>query len=220
MTKLEVSTTEGIQSSDDGDPLPPVAVNGRSGPLPVELAAFSAKVDGRTVQLTWRTVSETNNSGFAMERRVGTGSFVQIAFVEGQGTTTTPHTYRFADENLPFEATRATYRLKQIDYDGSFEYSNQVEVMLDVPSAAVLHGNFPNPFRQRTTIRYEVPTATDVHLAVYDLLGRRVATLVDERQSAGRKEATFDASRLSSGTYFVRLRAGGFLLTNSIVVLR
>lgn len=226
IVELEVSTTTGIQSSAAGDPLPAVALDARSGPLPVELVAFDAQVEGRVVRLQWTTASETNNSGFAVERKVGANpggseaSFEPVAFVEGQGTTSTPHTYRFDDRDLPFGTTQVTYRLKQVDLDGSATNSAPVDVRLAAPSALVLHGPFPNPVREQATIRYEVPAAGGVHLAVYDALGRQVATLVDRTEAAGQRAATFQAGRLSSGTYFVRLVAGGRVQTRPLVVVR
>ncbi len=195
--------------------------------LPVELAAFEAAVDGQAVRLTWRTVSETGNAGFEVQRAEAgdgatgrRGGWETLAFVEGRGTTTEAQAYRFTDEGLPYEARRLVYRLKQIDGDGTFAYSREVEVDLSVPAAFALHGNFPNPFSGQTTIRYELPQAGPVRLAVYDLLGRRVAVLVDEAQEGGRKEVVFNASGLPSGVYFVRLQAGARVLTQRMAVVR
>jgi hypothetical protein len=172
------------------------------------------------VQLRWRTASETNNAGFAVERQVGGGAFAEVGFVEGAGTTSQPRRYRFTDDAVPFEAETVAYRLKQVDTDGTSTHSPEVEIRLDAPDRLVLHGNYPNPFAQQTTIRYALPQAADVHLAVYDALGRHVATLADEEQAAGRKQVTFDARRLPSGIYFVRLRADGRTATRQMTVVR
>jgi hypothetical protein len=220
LDELEMSTTEGVRSSADGDPLPTIALDARSGPLPVELAGFEAQLEGSSVHLRWRTASETNNSGFAVERKIDRGVFERVAFVEGNGTTSRPQTYDFTDTDLPFNVAQATYRLKQVDHDGRFEYSAEIDVSLGTPTRLLLHGNFPNPFRGRTTIRYEVPTASDVRLAVYDALGRHVATLVSGPQTAGRKTVAFDARSLASGTYFVRLVADGQSSTRAMAVMR
>jgi len=220
LEELEISTTEGIRSSADGDSLPTIALDARSGPLPVELAAFDAQLDGTSVRLRWNTATETNNSGFAVQRTIDRGGFEQIGFVEGNGTTSAPQRYDFTDADLPFDAEQATYRLKQIDYDGRFEYSSEIDVSLGAPTRLFLHGNFPNPFRGQTTIRYEVPAASNVRVAVYDALGRHVATLVDGSQTAGRKTVAFDARSLASGTYFVRLVADGQSSTRTMAVMR
>ncbi|NBB72554.1 MAG: hypothetical protein GVY35_02630, partial [Bacteroidetes bacterium] len=142
--------------------------------LPVELTRFTATAGASAVLLEWATAGETNNSGFAVERQVDGDAFARIAFVEGHGTTAAPQTYRFADTDLPFGTEHAVYRLKQIDTDGTATYSPNVEVDLGTPDALVLHGNFPNPFRGQTTIRYELPAATHVQMEVYNVLGRRV----------------------------------------------
>ena len=220
------SGSSGLQYryDDTGGPLfgSPLAV--QIGPdataLPVELAAFDAAQSEAGVQLRWRTASETNNAGFAVERQVGGGAFAEVGFVEGAGTTNQPRRYRFTDDAVPFEAETVAYRLKQIDADGTATYGPEVEMQLDVPERLALHGNYPNPFRARTSIRYALPRAADVHLAVYDALGRHVATLAHEEQPAGRKQVTFDAQRLPSGIYFVRLRADGRTLTQKLTVVR
>lgn len=198
-----------------------VGSNAAENVLPVELATFEAALDGDRVQLQWATASETNNAGFAVERSVdGASDWRRLGFVEGAGTTNAPQTYRFADANLPFTADRIRYRLKQIDTDGAFEYSDAVEVALGAPERLTLHPSFPNPAEGRTTIQYGLPQAETVRLAVYDMLGRRVRLLVDAPQPAGRQEATFDTSQLASGLYLVRLVAGDQVRTGRLTVLR
>ena len=189
--------------------------------LPVELASFEATAeDDEAVLLTWKTVSETGNAGFHVERSTdGGASFEEVTFVEGAGTTTEAQTYRFTDTDVPFETKRLTYRLRQKDFDGDFEKSKEVEAKLRSPSEFALHGAFPNPFRTAATIRYEVPRRTHVRLAVYDALGRRVRTLVDEEQK-GRQEVSFAAEDLASGTYFYRLEADDRGLGKSMVLVQ
>ncbi len=190
-------------------------------PLPVELTDFKARGAEASVHLRWRTASETDNAGFEIERTYGqANAWTQIGFVEGHGTTSEPHTYSFEDSTPPFEADSLRYRLKQIDLGGAFEYSDAVEVAIGAPDKLALHGNFPNPFTRQTTIRYEVPQNGNVRLAVYDVLGQRVALLANEPQEAGRKEVTFTAHDLSSGVYFVRLTSGGTTRTQKITVVR
>jgi hypothetical protein len=177
--------------------------------LPVELTTFDAQARDASVQLRWATASETNNAGFAVHRKSASdASFERVGFVEGHGTTPRSQHYRFEDAALPYEAQRVTYRLKQVDTDGAAHYSNEVEVDLGGPDAVALHGNYPNPARQTTTIRYELPRTTHVQLALYDLLGRRVAVLVDQKQTAGRKSVQVETGGLASGVYVYRLDAG------------
>ena len=192
-----------------------------ANPLPVELTDFTARGADASVHLRWRTASETNNAGFEIERTNGeANAWTQIAFVEGHGTTSEPQTYSFDDAGVPFEADSLRYRLKQVDLDGAFEYSEAVEVAIAAPEELTLHGNYPNPFAGQTTIRYEVPKSGDVRLAVYDVLGQRVALLANETQDTGRKEMTFTARNLSSGVYFVRLTHDGTTRTQKITVVR
>lgn len=188
--------------------------------LPVELAGFEAAQATAGVQLRWQTASETNNSGFAVERRADDGAFAEIGFVDGAGTTAAPRRYRFTDRAVPFAAEALTYRLRQVDADGSATYGPEVRVRLDDPDRLALRGNSPNPFARRTTLRYTLPRAADVHLSVYDALGRRVATLAEGRQPAGRKERVFDAGRLPSGLYLVRLQADDRVVTRRVTVVR
>ncbi len=173
--------------------------------LPVELVRFEAVRDGNAVRLSWDTASETNNAGFEVERAVNGHAFATLGFVEGHGTSTAPKTYTFTDITLPFEGKGLTYRLKQVDFDGTVDYSPLVELDLQAPDAVALHENFPNPFREVTTIRYELPRDTAVRLAVYDVQGREVASLVDGAQAAGRHAIPFHAEGLPSGLYFYRL---------------
>ena len=186
--------------------------------LPVELTSFTATATGETVALNWATASETNNAGFDVERSADGEAFTTIDFVAGAGTTTDPQTYRFVDPEPPFTGT-VHYRLRQVDLDGTFEYSETITVER-TPQAFALLPSAPNPFRSTARLRYELPDAASVSLQVYDLLGRRVATLVNREQAAGRYTATLDGSRLAPGTYFVRLRAGEQTQTQSVTLVR
>jgi hypothetical protein len=187
-------------------------------PLPVELARFTATTSGDAVSLRWETASETNNAGFEVERAVGEGAFERIGFEPGAGTTSAPRTYRFTDGDLPF-ASALRYRLRQVDVDGAFEYSPEVEVAL-TPTRFALELGGANPFRAATTLRYALPEGGPVTLTVYDVLGRRVATLVDGEKAAGRHTATLDGRRLASGAYFVRLQSGDRVQTRRVQLVR
>jgi hypothetical protein len=189
--------------------------------LPVELAGFEARRDGDRVRLAWTTASETDNAGFAVERTAGQdGAWTRIGYVEGAGTTTATRTYRFVDTGVPFEAEALTYRLRQIDTDGTETLSAPVELDRPTPTTLTLHAPFPNPARAGATLRYAVPRATDLTLALYDALGRRVATLAQGPHEAGRTERRLDTGRLSSGVYFVRLVAGAQVRTQRLTVVR
>lgn|SRR5690606_11296607 len=115
------------------------------------------------------------------------------------------------------------YRLKQIDYDGSFEYSNEIEVNVTAPSDFSLYQNYPNPFNPATKIIYEIPSYAEVNtvqLKIFDVLGNEVAVLVNEEQMPGEYEVNFDASDLTSGIYFYSLNAGSFSETKKMILMR
>lgn len=193
--------------------------------IPVELARFDARRDGeKTVLLTWKTASETNNSGFSVQRQIDSEtSWTKVRFVQGAGTTSKPQSYRFRDRTVPYEAETVRYRLKQVDLDGTTHFSKEVEVSLGAPEQLALHAPFPSPTRDHVTVRYEVPEGlrgTDVQIALYDVLGRRVATLVNENVETGRNTVTFTAGDLPTGTYFVWLQADGQTRSQRLTVVK
>ncbi len=171
--------------------------------VPVELTSFDASVSGKSIELKWSTATETNNKGFEIERDNGDG-WGKIAFVEGNGTTTKIHNYSFID--VPANITKGVirYRLKQIDYDGTENYSSVVEVKL-IPKEIVLNQNYPNPFNPSTNIKYELPSNSMVKLSVMDVLGREVAVLENSQKEAGYHTVTWNANSFASGIYFLRL---------------
>ena len=193
-------------------------------PLPVELAGFEARVDGEKVRLSWTTASETNNAGFQVQRRAGTktsggeDAWETVGRVDGSGTTTEVQTYRFTDENLPYEADRLTYRLRQVDTDGSASYSNPVTVERSVDAVELLD-TYPNPVQNRATVRYALPETQEVSLRLYDVLGREVRTIVRAEQE-GRHMQRVDLSKLPSGVYFLRLASEGTARTQKLTVVR
>lgn len=186
-------------------------------PLPVELTAFDAVVSGSSVYLSWETASELNNAGFAVEIQASGRDFEEILFVEGQGTTNDEQTYKATLSNLASGSYGV--RLKQVDYDGTFEYSDTITVVV---AAGTYHlaQSYPNPFNPQTQIQYALPLATHVTLEVFDLLGRSIRTLVDEPQIAGTYSVQFDAEGLPNGTYVYRLTAGSFTETKSMILLK
>jgi hypothetical protein len=194
-----------------------------SAPLPVELASFDATTRDNAVQLTWQTATETNNAGFRVQRRTGAadrggeGEWEQVGRVEGGGTTTDAQSYRFVDKALPYAADALTYRLQQVDTDGSAQYSEAVTVERGV-DAVTLRDVYPNPARHRVTVQYAVPETRDVALHLYDVLGRRVKTIADSKEQ-GRKEVRLDVSDLTSGMYFLRLQTGRTVKTQRLTVV-
>jgi hypothetical protein len=185
--------------------------------VPVELTSFSANSDKNDVILTWMTATETNNQGFEIQRR-SSGEYERIAFVEGKGTTTEIQNYLFRDKDLL--SGSYTYRLKQTDYDGSFAYSDEVEIDIDQPSVFYLGQNYPNPFNPSTNIKYSIPADGNVSLKVYDLLGKEVATLVNEPQQAGTFDVVFDGANLASGVYYYQLITGELTATKKLMLTK
>jgi len=179
--------------------------------IPVELVSFSANVNETTVELSWTTASEINNHGFEIQRS-SNGEFVTVGFVEGHGTTTEVQNYSYTDREIP-EGSYG-YRLKQVDLDGTFEYSDVVEVDVTVPDVFALEQNYPNPFNPSTKIDFSLAVDSKVSLKVFDVLGQEVATLINSDLVAGAHNVDFDASSLNSGVYFYRIEATGIDGTN------
>ncbi len=201
-----------------------VSVLTSTDPLPVELGSFEAITTEDGVRLTWQTASETNNSGFDVQRREGKpsqakdSSWTTVGFVEGAGTTSEPQSYQFTDEDLLYDAGGLTYRLKQIDNDMTTTLSDPVTIERQVSKAQLL-GTFPNPASQQATARFALPDRQEIEIRLYDALGRQVRTIVDA-QKEGRHEETIDLSGLSSGTYFLRLEAGSATKGQQVTVVR
>ena len=185
--------------------------------LPVELTSFDAVVSGTDVRLAWTTASELNNAGFAVELKRPERDFEQVLFIEGHGTTNTAQRYEATLPNLP--SGTYLFRLKQVDFDGTFAYSETIEMTL-AADAYRLAQSYPNPFNPQTRIQYVLPVANHVTLEVFDLLGRRIQTLVNEVQAAGSYDVSFDGSDLSNGTYVYRLTAGPFSETKTMILLK
>jgi photosystem II stability/assembly factor-like uncharacterized protein len=186
--------------------------------VPVELTSFAAHVKGNNVLLSWSTATETNNSGFQVERKFAQSEWQNIGFVPGFGTTTEPRSYNFQDADL--QAGSFTYRLKQVDFDGSFEYSNDVNIDVITPVQFELAQNYPNPFNPSATIEFAIPNAEFVNIAVYNELGEKVAELVNNILPAGKHQAQFDAQRLASGIYIAKMSAGEFSQTIKMNLLK
>ncbi len=187
--------------------------------LPVELSSFTSAISGRDVTLNWSTVSENNNSGFDVERSSANGTWLKVGNVSGNGTISTPVSYSFTDRNLA--TGNYSFRLKQIDFNGNFEYFNlSNEVIIGIPSKFELSQNYPNPFNPSTKISFALPTDGKVSLKIYDMTGKEVMTLVNEVKTAGYYSVSFNASSLSSGVYFYSLSADNFNATKKMMLIK
>jgi hypothetical protein len=177
-------------------------------PVPVELASFTANVHGNNVLLQWTTATELNNFGFEVERRAINSDYENVGFVSGSGSTTEPRNYVFTDTKVP--DGKYLYRLKQIDFNGSFDFSYEVEVEIHSPAVYALEQNYPNPFNPSTTINYSLAEGTTVKISIYNMLGQEVALLINEFKEAGPHSITFDASSLPSSAYFYKIETPQF----------
>ena len=173
---------------------------------PVELESFEGKFNGESVSLDWKTATEVNNFGFNIERSFDSTNWSKVGFVKGYGNSNVPHNYSFIDNNF-ISSGNYFYRLKQIDNDGSFEYSNIITVNVVSPVQYTLRQNYPNPFNPTTTIEYSLPKDSFVIVKVFDILGRQVKTLIDKFQNKGIHKVNFNGRQLASGTYFYRIIA-------------
>ncbi|MFQ5571494.1 MAG: trypsin-like peptidase domain-containing protein, partial [Rhodothermales bacterium] len=206
-----LSASPGAQNSDGGQV------------LPVELVSFEALLDGQAVELFWETASETNNAGFEIQHRPGTagsaGDWNVLSFVEGYGTTLEPQHYSYLAPAL--EPGTHRFRLKQIDFDGTFEYSPEVEVALEVPGAFHLSPAYPNPFNPQTQFSLSVAQAQRVQVEVYDVVGRRVATLFDGfMEASSSRSMVFEAGHLPSGLYLIRALGERFVTSQTVTMLK
>lgn len=188
--------------------------------LPVELASFTSFVNNNNVTLNWQTVNELNNSGFDIERRAEDSTWSKVGNVTGNGTTNESKNYSFSDDNL--QSGKYNYRLKQVDYNGNYEYFNlSSEIIVGVPQKFELSQNYPNPFNPVTKINYSLPVDGKVALKIFDVSGREVASLINnEVQNAGYYTVTFNGQNLSSGVYFYRLTSGNFTQTKKLMLIK
>ena len=196
-----------------------------NAPLPVELSSFSASINKNNVDLNWSTISEVNNTGFEVERKlVSTTTWSKVGFVAGAGNSTTVKNYTFSDKNLA--TAKYNYRLKQIDNNGNINYHNlSGEVIVGVPTKFDLSQNYPNPFNPTTKINYDLPFDSKVSIRLFDMTGKEVAQIVNATQTAGYYTAQFNGSNLASGVYFYNIIAEGgnaakFVTTKKMVLVK
>ncbi|MCZ7556480.1 MAG: Omp28-related outer membrane protein [Bacteroidia bacterium] len=178
--------------------------------IPVELISFNAVQVDDNVRLEWRTASESNNKGWTVERRALDGEWTDLGFVAGKGTTLEDNMYTFTDRAVrPLETY--DYRLRQMDFDGTTEHSPIFRIMVaPVPTETRMHPNYPNPFNPSTSIVVELAEDSDMHVAVYDMLGRVVKTLATGAHSAGGHVLDWDGTdsngaAVEAGIYFARM---------------
>jgi len=245
-TDIEVGTGADVSAGT-------ITVNGthsgggtfNNGPLPVELVSFNAIIVKDKVELKWQTSTEVNNYGFEVERKAGSlqsavssnpesfrkissNQFEKIGFVHGQGNSNSPKEYSFVDDAV--FSGKYFYRLKQIDNDGKYEYSEAIEADLGTPKEFNLSQNYPNPFNPMTTIKFALPEASKVNLKVYSVMGEEVVELVNEEKPAGFHQVEFsarggsapggNASKLSSGIYFYEINAGKFRSIKKMLLIK
>ncbi len=193
-------------------------------PVPVELTSFTANISDGKVVLNWQTATEINNSGFSIQRSSDNISFKEIAFIRGHGTTTDQSVYSYIDNSIL--SGKYYYRLKQVDFNGSFSYTSSIGVNIGIPKNFSLDQNYPNPFNPSTTIRFALPTNAKVSIKLYNTLGQEVVDILNNEQlNAGVHEKVFNASSFSSGVYFYRLEAKGddgssFAKTKRLVLIK
>jgi len=203
-------------------------------PLPVELTSFLAVINKGIVNLSWETATEVNNYGFEIERttphpppyqggggEAGAG-WAKIGFVEGNGNSNSTKSYSFTDNNLT-GGNKFSYRLKQIDNDGMFEYSDEIEVEV-LPNSYALEQNYPNPFNPSTTIKFSLPEYSRVMINIYNMLGEKIIELVNADYQAGFHQLQFNSSsagyNLASGIYVYTLEAKNFKDVKKMMLMK
>ena len=202
--------------------------------LPIELASFNAASNSNRVKLNWETATEVNNYGFEIERTpfsygsdisLDKKNWTKVGFVQGHGNSNSYKQYSFIDK--PGEGKEFKYRLKQIDLDGNYKYSPEIEVKLDAPKDFSVQQNYPNPFNPETKIEFTIPFDNYVRLKVFNIVGKEVATLLDEYKQAGSYTVEFNANSfsnskasLSSGIYFYKIVSGNYSVIKKMILLK
>lgn len=171
--------------------------------VPVELISFNATVDNDVVNLSWETATELNNQGFEVQKRYEHTGYISVGFVEGHGTTTEKQNYSFQERNL--QEGKIFYRLRQIDFDGTFDYSNEIEVVVNLPVEFKLQQNYPNPFNPSTKIAFSIPSDSKVVISLYNIIGQKVMDITNKEYQTGRHEIVFNGNGLTSGTYIYKI---------------
>jgi hypothetical protein len=188
--------------------------------LPIELTSFTSSVTGNNVNLKWNTATEVNSYIFEIEKKDAgqIAGWEKIGTIKAAGNSSAPKNYSYSDNNIL--TGKFNYRLKMVDVDGSYHYSNVVNTDVGSPAKFELGNAYPNPWNPTTTIRYSVPVSSPVTIKVFDAIGREVSTLVDEVKPAGSYQITMNDKGLSSGMYFYRMTAGNFSETKKLILIK
>ncbi len=192
-----------------------------SGDLPVELTSFIANIVDNKVQLTWETASEQNNYGFEIERKIvkeTSTEYEKIGFIEGNGNSNSIKEYSFTDKSL--HTGKVMYRLKQIDFDGKYEYSKEIEVAYDVPAEYSLEQNYPNPFNPTTKINFALAKKGRVVIDLYNSLGERIRRLFNEERDAGTYSIDFHGGGLASGIYLYTIKVNDYSACRKMILMK
>jgi hypothetical protein len=187
------------------------------GSVPVELTSFTATSNESSVSLNWETSTEKNNQGFEIQRK-SEDEFITVGFVPGYGTTTETKQYSYIDKNL--ENGVYEYRLKQIDFNGTYEYSEILGVEVSSVTTFLIEQNYPNPFNPSTNIKFTLPNSGVTNLSVYNLVGEKVSEIINEFLNEGEYNFRFDAANLPSGIYIAKLSNGTFSQTIKMTLLK
>lgn len=187
--------------------------------VPVELISFNASANGTDVILEWKTASETNNLGWDVEAKTTGGSWEKIGFVQGIGSSIDINSYIYTDSRNKYTDVYY-YRIRQLDYDGSYSYSQSLLVKVNQVHTFMLVDNYPNPFNPSTTILFELPVKQNVLLEVYDVLGNQIKVLINEKMEAGRHKVVADFSNLPSGVYIYRIISGTYSDAKRMILLK
>ena len=195
-------------------------ISAAAQPVPVELNSFSASILGTTVKLDWSTATETNNLRFDVQRKYDAIEWKTVGRVNGNGTTTRTQNYSFSDDVSNYASSKIYYRLKQIDLDGSFSYSYEISVDNNLVSSFELEQNYPNPFNPSTKIRFNIPMIEKVKIEVFNAVGNKVVTLLNDLKEAGSHEIQLKAENWASGVYYYKISAGSFIQTKKMLLIR
>ncbi|MBK7629539.1 MAG: T9SS type A sorting domain-containing protein [Ignavibacteriales bacterium] len=187
--------------------------------LPVELTSFTAEPFCSTVSLNWQTATELNNQGFEIQRKLENSDWTTIGFRAGQGTTSEKTAYVFQDDISEISAIKFYYRLKQIDFNGTIEFSDEITV-LNEPRDFKLYQNYPNPFNPSTTISYAIPITGLVKITIYNALGESIKKLVNETKEPGFYSINWNADNINSGVYFLKIETNNFISTKKMLFIK
>ena len=200
-----------------------VCFSGGLNSVPVELTSFNALLNGKDVILNWTTASQLNNKGFEIERKSRNGNYQSISFINGDGTTTEQKSYSYTDKEL--KEGDYSYRLKQIDFDGTVHFSNELNVSVKIPTEFNISRNYPNPFNPTTTINFALPQKQMVKLVVYDILGKEIKTLVNSEKEAGNYKVQWNGTNdnglaVSTGIYIYKISIGNFIKEKKMILMK